>query len=79
MAMDRLAEKTTWTLPSQLSERVAPALLVSIYTAHRMAVSFARAWIESKGLQRNYIGHEMMMMSMVRAVTWRMWLIWVPA
>ena len=61
---ERLKEEPLFTLPANVKERVAPGLLVQIYTHAGSAVQFAKEWIRSKELEKNHVGHEMLLLCM---------------
>jgi len=59
--LERLKEEPLFSLPANVKERVAPGLLVQIYTHAGSAVQFAKEWIHSKELEKNHVGHEMLL------------------
>ena len=54
-----------WSLPANISERVAPPLLVQIFSTHPSATQMAQRWVQDKQLERNHVAHEMLLMCMV--------------
>ena len=54
-----------WHLPANVAERVAPGLLLQIFSQHTTATQMANRWIQDKQLERNHVAHEMLLLAMV--------------
>ncbi|CAK0814918.1 unnamed protein product, partial [Prorocentrum cordatum] len=59
--LSKIDAPPTFTLPAGLTSRVAPELLVQTYGKYGSMVKFATDWVRLKELNRNHIGHEMML------------------
>ena len=57
--LETLKKDVTFKMPGQVKERIAPGLLVQIYSEFGTAERFAKDWIRSKELEKNHVGHEM--------------------
>ena len=64
-ASEGLKPSVDWSLPANVSERVAPPLLVQIFSTHPSATQMAQRWVQDKQLERNHVAHEMLLMCMV--------------
>ena len=63
--LEGLKPAVDWSLPANVSERVAPPLLVQIFSTHPSATQMAQRWVQDKQLERNHVAHEMLLMCMV--------------
>ena len=63
--LEGLKPAVDWSLPANISERVAPPLLVQIFSTHPSATQMAQRWVQDKQLERNHVAHEMLLMCMV--------------
>ena len=63
--LEGLKPAVDWSLPANVSERVAPPLLVQIFSTHPSATQVAQRWVQDKQLERNHVAHEMLLMCMV--------------
>ena len=62
---EALAADVDWKLPGSMSTRVAPALIVQLVSKHGSFMNAAQVWISEKGLHRNHVANEVVMLSMV--------------
>ena len=60
-SLEKLQSEASFPLPAAVKERVAPGLLVQIYSKAGTAVKFGRDWIRAKELEKNHMGHEMLL------------------
>ena len=60
-SLEKLKQDPSSCPPANVKERVAPGLLVQVYSHHGSAVKFAREWTRSKELEKNHVGHEMVL------------------
>ena len=63
--LERYQKDAQWTLPGNLSEKVAPHLLLQIFSVYPSAAAMGNRWIQDKQLERNHVAHEMLLMCMV--------------
>ena len=54
-----------WSLPPNISEKVAPALLLQIFSSFPSTSAMANRWIQEKQLERNHVAHEMVLLSII--------------
>ena len=63
--LESLSGEINWKLPAGTDQRVAPNLLVKLYSKYGSACRFARSFIDEKQLERHHVGQEMMLHCMV--------------
>ena len=63
--LEGIKSKVEWSLPANVSERVAPPLLVQVFSQHPSCSAMASRWIQEKQLERNHVAHEMVLVCMV--------------
>ena len=63
--LETFSKDVDWQLPANVAERVAPHLLVQIFSDNTSVKEMAAKWIQAKQLERNHVAHEMMLLAMV--------------
>ena len=63
--LEGLKPAVDWSPPANVSERVAPPLLVQIFSTHPSATQMAQWWVQDKQLERNHVAHEMLLRCMM--------------
>ena len=63
--LEKLTGVVDWKLPPGRTARIAPELLIQIYSEYGTMAKFAEAWIRTKELEKNHVANEMLMIAMV--------------
>ena len=64
-ALEKCRKDSTWFLPPNISERVAPALLLQVLSSHPSANAMGNRWIQEKRLERKHVAHEMSLLCII--------------
>ena len=63
--LEKYRKDSTWSLPPNISERVAPALLLQVFSSQPSANAMTTRWIQEKQQERNHVAHEMVLLCII--------------